>query len=1427
MATPTPPPPGSSSPGGTLNAASTSSLSPAPAASPLTEAQLQLYNDAVQLLNKSTESTAGDVAPLKRVHELVLQQHGAGRSHTDRVRVLQQLLPDLIPKLQSATAAKLRLWLLDFLEATLRFDPAKFTPQILSVITSMTAEENAAVVKKVVSLGCTVFPHVYAWLLHHVSSWGVVHERVVAELAQMRSALLAMVDSPNEGVKPLVIKFMEGSILTLTNEKPSQPIKQNAANTGKVEMKQFTLRDLPPHHAVLDANKLRDEAAAILSNLLSFTPTIAATFSSLLKSLSALSKFRPIYTDRVIERMHELVELVLMEEAQLALLPSEQQVKRVRNDLKAALIDVLKNAAFTAANYQQQQTSLVQALTALGCEPEAKEVVKQQEKKKAQWLKQHQAAAAPTGSVSSAATAAASTPVPAVSYDFVASPDSPDMKLLAHHLSLLPSHSIVQLVMSSLNHFIPPPSSAAALRSGAREASSLFVQFVAACSTGLPQQAKLKTKAANVGERQQQQQAAEMALAQAAAATSTVTDAAAPTTPTVKAAPTPAVTRTVVPPVPVPELSISNFESLSRSAFARIASSRTQRTVERSGQSALRNVVLAKLSATNLLYPLHYTHTIDPELDPSDPAASSWQSSLLSQENHKLLMAYILRDFHLESGYECALNWLYCLLCVDTQHADIETKIKEKSKEEDEEEEHEPEAGVMEDADVGEEGETVDQDAEMKDESKVKEQEDGNAKEEEAKSSGTSQVDRSKRKREDDATAAATDTSANDVDVDEQQPDQKRARTEAGTESSTTAETSTTAAQLAASLAPSTLPSFAEHGTVEYAETLERLLTSLESSGLFGAATSTSRQHLFARFLLDIPLLTPAVFAALDRAVYDPARSVIGLTTLRDLILYRPPVQHACLTLLLGYTHKAEQSKLRNQATRLLVNHLYTPHEHLRDAIVEYASQLLDALADPRTLEDLPPIVVNVEVPPMPIYDKIQLPKLNENEQKDAAVKTERDPNAPTLSTAEQKDLKTRQEIQSLILEADRRKKEYDRLVFMRSLKEKEKNLLEQQRDERAKRRVDRLTRHMELYFSLCTRRTDLTRRVFKVFARCEPFVRQCMLDQARPLVIAMMHVDVDGFIQILEQETKDSYAVSPDAAATGSEALVLHCLQLMTAKIAPSAALVQAVMRMYSSTGSNPRYLIPILHGLPSDAIRRYLPRLITLPPTDLKLAFDKLLHSTPPANIKPSELLLQLHLIPLEPRKRTQPVTDPAQLAKERKEDEDALDKRVIGATKLCFDDPESFPADVLGVVLNQLSDHTPLPKLLMRTVMQSMMLHSSLRNFVVNTIMIKLITKHIYLQPVLWRGFIAAATMLLPASLPVLVQLPDQPFIGMMHDPSCAKLHQHIILYVTQYPMQVRRSIREIVAQIQQEQYMKQMQQKAMNSQPQDRFDALESR
>lgn len=58
-------------------------------------------------------------------------------------------------------------------------------------------------------------------------------------------------------------------------------------------------------------------------------------------------------------------------------------------------------------------------------------------------------------------------------------------------------------------------------------------------------------------------------------------------------------------------------------------------------------------------------------------------------------------------------------------------------------------------------------------------------------------------------------------------------------------------------------------------------------------------------------------------------------------------------------------------------------------------------------------------------------------------------------------------------------------------------------------------------------------------------------------------------------------------------------------------------------------------------------------------------------------------------------------------------------IAATSLCFNESDVFTAEVLAIVINQLLEQSPLPTLLMRTVIQTLALHPKLSGFIMNTL------------------------------------------------------------------------------------------------------------
>lgn len=73
-----------------------------------------------------------------------------------------------------------------------------------------------------------------------------------------------------------------------------------------------------------------------------------------------------------------------------------------------------------------------------------------------------------------------------------------------------------------------------------------------------------------------------------------------------------------------------------------------------------------------------------------------------------------------------------------------------------------------------------------------------------------------------------------------------------------------------------------------------------------------------------------------------------------------------------------------------------------------------------------------------------------------------------------------------------------------------------------------------------------------------------------------------------------------------------------------------------------------------------------------------------------------------------------------------------------------------------MQQLAEMTPLPILLMRTVIQSHTLYPRLSGFITN-LLHRLIVKQVWKSKLIWDGFVKCCQRLQPASMGVLIQLP----------------------------------------------------------------------
>ncbi|XP_056601871.1 symplekin isoform X2 [Triplophysa dalaica] len=259
--------------------------------------------------------------------------------------------------------------------------------------------------------------------------------------------------------------------------------------------------------------------------------------------------------------------------------------------------------------------------------------------------------------------------------------------------------------------------------------------------------------------------------------------------------------------------------------------------------------------------------------------------------------------------------------------------------------------------------------------------------------------------------------------------------------------------------------------------------------------------------------------------------------------------------------------------------------------------------------------------------------------------------------------------------------------------------------------------------------------------------------------------------LRVIEQPIRGMGMNSPDLlllvenCPKGAETLVTRCLHILTDKVPPSPELVERVRDLYHKRVPDVRFLIPVINGLEKNEVIQALPKLIKLNPIVVKEVFNRLLgtqHSEGSSSmspLSPAELLIALHNI-----------------------DSSKCDmKSIIKATNLCFGEKNVYTTEVLAVVMQQLMEQTPLPILLMRTVIQSLTMYPRLAGFVMN-ILARLILKQVWKYPKVWEGFVKCCQRTKPQSYNVLLQLPPPQLASVFE--RCPEMREPLLQHVLSF-------------------------------------------
>ncbi|XP_021704446.1 symplekin [Aedes aegypti] len=264
------------------------------------------------------------------------------------------------------------------------------------------------------------------------------------------------------------------------------------------------------------------------------------------------------------------------------------------------------------------------------------------------------------------------------------------------------------------------------------------------------------------------------------------------------------------------------------------------------------------------------------------------------------------------------------------------------------------------------------------------------------------------------------------------------------------------------------------------------------------------------------------------------------------------------------------------------------------------------------------------------------------------------------------------------------------------------------------------------LFLEILVYNQEMIHRLSDVYTKATSDMKRAML-RAIEAPVRKIGAESEELLKLIENCPK------------GSETIITRIIYILTEKSIPTQELVNRVRNLHQTKVSDVRLLIPVINGLTKKEILSALPKLIKLNPVVVKEVFNRLLgvgaeYSSSNLPITPAELLVALHTMD----------TSKVEL------------KWVVKATSLCLAEKETYTHDVLGSVILQLVEITPLPTLLMRTVIQSLTLHPRLAGFVTNLLQ-RLIMKQVWKQKVVWDGFLKCAQRLTPQSLGILIQLP----------------------------------------------------------------------
>lgn len=315
------------------------------------------------------------------------------------------------------------------------------------------------------------------------------------------------------------------------------------------------------------------------------------------------------------------------------------------------------------------------------------------------------------------------------------------------------------------------------------------------------------------------------------------------------------------------------------------------------------------------------------------------------------------------------------------------------------------------------------------------------------------------------------------------------------------------------------------------------------------------------------------------------------------------------------------------------------------------------------------------------------------------------------------------------------------------------------------------ISQYMEAYLSMCTIEPIHFLKIFPFYAAVSNQIQKDILILMDPYIRRTLREQEQEFINIL-------FNIPYHA-----EALLPKILTILVDTIPVSAQLLTFIRKLFTERSHlDARYLIPILHAIDKLDMLFYIPKWIQLldgQPKQALLFRELVIRMMSPicfGSLTPTEMLMEIHT----------------------SEGQQGVNlKQILEAVNICFSMPEVFKQEILAATIQQLAEKTPLPTLLIRSIILSLNLYHSLTPFIIS-ILSRLISKKIWTYPQLWEGFIRCCHLIQPASLSILIQLPLSQIKDVLAQ--CPDLKIPMKNYLQQQPPSLRHRFQNIFSLLQ---------------------------